>query len=296
MGVQTTVGRFLDDAAEARFRVAFDRAMTDWPEREDRTVETSFGRTAASIARGHGEATPVLLLPGGGSTIAAWAPFAAAWSRDRPVVAIETVWDAGRSVQTKPVRDGADAAAWLDEALAGLGLDDVHVVGFSYGAWVAVNQLAHAPARLRSVTAIEPPGTITGIPWHTWLRMLRMLFGDEEQYRSYLAWVRGGKTPEPAALELLLAGRRDFVQRGTPRPKRLTKAQWRSAKTPLSVLLGGRSRFVPPRAAAVVRRNAPSAHVRVLPHAGHALLVDEPATVIRHVREFLLSNDGPRGA
>ncbi len=293
-GVQATVGRFLDHAAEARFRRAFKRAMAVWPEREDRAIETSFGRTVVSIARGRREATPVLLLPGGGSTIATWGPFASAWSKDRTVVAVDTIWDAGRSVQTKPVRDSTEVAAWLDETLTGLSLDDVHVVGFSYGAWVALNQLAHSPTRLRSVTAIEPPGTITGIPWRTWLRMLRALSGDQEQYRSYLAWVRGGRMPEPQALELLLASKREFVQRGTPRPKRLTKAQWRAAETPLTVLLAGRSEFIPARAAGIVRRNVPSAHVKVLPRASHALLVDEPETVVRHVSEFLRSNDGPR--
>lgn len=289
--MRKNVGRFIDDAAEARFKQAFDRAMTSWPTRVDLEITTSFGRTVASTVEGPSDGTPVLLLPGGGSTIAPWGPFAEAWSADRTVIAVDTIWDAGRSVQIKPIPSGIEAAAWLNETLDGLGLEVVHIVGFSYGAWVCVNQLVHDPAKLRSVTAIEPPGTITGLPWRTWAKMLRMLFGDEDQYLSYLAWVRGGKLPESATLDLLMASKREFVQRGTPRPERLTKAQWRTLNTPLSVLLSGRSRFISRRAANIVRRSAPSAQVRVFPQASHALLVDEPDAIIHHVRDFLREHD-----
>lgn len=261
--------------------------MKAWPEHADRFVETSFGSTMVSTTRQAGDATPVVLLQGGGSTAAAWAPFAEAWSRDRLVIAIDTVWDAGRSVQSRPVTDGADAAIWVDETLAGLGVERAHLVGYSYGGWIALNQAVHNPERLLSVTAIEPPGTITGMPIAAWWRMLRMLLGDERQYGSYLSWVRGGRLPESEMLDVLLSARTDFVQRGTPRPRRITKRQWRDLAIPVSVILAGRSRFISSNAAtAILRRDAPQADVEVLREASHAVLVDEPARIIELFRQF----------
>jgi len=287
-----SVGRFKDDASRERFLSAFDRAMAAWPARVDHRVETRFGSTVASTVRDSGDGAPVVLLQGGGSTVAAWAPFVHSWSAARPVIAIDTVWDAGRSIQTRPVADGADAAAWLDEVLAGFGVDHAHLVGYSYGGWLALNQAVHRPERLRSVTAIEPPATITGMPIAAWWRMLRMLFGDERQYRSYLAWVRGGRLPESDMLELLLAAHAGFAQRGSPRPRRLTAEQWSNITIPLSVVLGGRSRFIETSAAvATLRRDASEADVQVMPDASHAVLVDEPDHLIDSVRRFTSHHD-----
>lgn len=281
------VGRFKDDSSRARFLSVFENAMAAWPERVDRLVETSFGSTMVSTTRQAGDAAPVVLLQGGGSTVAAWAPFAEAWSRDRPVIAIDTVWDAGRSIQSRLVTDGADAAIWVDETLAGLGVDHAHLVGYSYGGWIALNQAVQSSERLLSVTAIEPPGTITGMPIGAWWRMLRMLRGDEQQYRAYLSWVRGGRLPDSAMLDVLLSARTDFVQRGTPRPRRITRSQWRDLDTSVSVILAGRSRFISSNAAtAILRRDAPQADVEVLSEASHAVLVDEPRRIIEHFRQF----------
>lgn len=286
------VGRFRSDRSREHFLSAFDAAMAAWPDRVDRQVETSFGTTAVSTTLASGKGQPLVLLQGGGSTVAAWSGFADAWRRDRPVIAIDTVWDAGRSVQARPVTDGADAATWLDETLAGLKLDHAHVVGYSYGAWIALNQAVMAPSRVLSVTAIEPPGTITAMPPRALWRMVRMLAGDDRQYREYLSWVRGGRLPESAMLDVLLAARADFLQRGSPRPRRLSAAQWRGVRTPMMVALGGRSRFIPSRAAvSVLRRRAEQAEVHVLADSSHAVLVDEPEFVVDSVRGFVQRHD-----
>lgn len=286
------VGTFRSAETRANFLQAFDTAMAPWPDRTDQRVETSFGSTVASTTRGSGGGDPLVLLQGGGSTIAAWAQFADAWRHERPVVAIDTVWDAGRGRQRRPVLTGADAAIWLDETLSALAIDTAHIVGYSYGGWVALNQAVECPSRLLSVTAIEPPGTLTRIPLRAWWRMGAMLLGGEQQYRRYLGWVRGGQLPDSSMMEVMVSARRDFDQRGSPRPRVLSTEQWRSIRTPHAIVLGARSRFVPTRAAtAVVRRDSPRAQLRVLPDAGHAALVDEPGVVIEAVRDFADCHD-----
>ena len=73
-----------------------------------------------------------------------------------PVYAVDTIGDVGRSQQTEPVRDGAAMSEWLDAVLDGLRADRVHLVGLSYGGWIALNQACRSSDRLASVTVVDP--------------------------------------------------------------------------------------------------------------------------------------------
>src|SRR5207245_1561746 len=84
----------------------------------------------------------------------------AALSASHPVYAIDTITDPGRSSQSAPVRNGEDLAAWLAEVLDALHLDRVHLVGLSYGGWLALNQAHRSSNRIASVTAVDPVGAL----------------------------------------------------------------------------------------------------------------------------------------
>ncbi|QIY76119.2 alpha/beta fold hydrolase [Streptomyces sp. RLB1-33] len=99
-----------------------------------------------------------------------WYPNTRALSADRPVYAIDTPGDPGRSVQREPIHQPERAAQWLDETLAGLGLDRVHLVGSSYGGWLALNQAHRRPDRLASVTLLDPGGLEkVGLRFFVWI-------------------------------------------------------------------------------------------------------------------------------
>ncbi|MFV0533740.1 MAG: alpha/beta fold hydrolase, partial [Cumulibacter sp.] len=164
---------------------------------------------------------PLVLLQGDGSTAAIWTNLAATWTQNRPITAIDTIWDAGRGLQPAPIPDGAHAAAWLAEVVDGLGYDCFHLLGYSYGAWLALEFASRHSDRLHTCTAIEPPAAIAPIPLTAWWRILRMIVGGERAFRSYLSWVRGGVLPDAASLELLLSAQRDFTPRGSPPPRAL---------------------------------------------------------------------------
>lgn len=285
------VGRFRDNEAEERFGRLLRSAMATWPAHRDRTVNTSFGVTAFTETVDSGEGAPLVLLQGGSSTPALWAELARGWSHDRPVIAIDTIWDAGRGIQCRAVPDGAASVTWLNDVLDGIGYGRVHLLGYSYGGWLALEYAAAHSERLLSTTAIEPPMAITGMPLCAWWRMMRMLVGGERAFRSYLSWVRGGGLPSGEALELLVSAQTDFVRRGSPRPRRLTDEDWQRIVSPLMILLGVDSKLVPARAAAHASERSRDADVHVIPHAGHAVPTDQPATIAALVRDFLARVD-----
>lgn len=292
------VGRFRSAQARGRFLEQLNAVLESWPERTDLSVETSFGTTAYSSispsgpsALGESSVAPLVLLQGGNSTVAGWSKLIGPWSRTRPVIAIDTVWEAGRSVQLAPMNNGELVAQWFDEVIDAVGLESLHLVGYSYGAWAALNQALHASERLVTVTAIDPPGAITGIPLRAWARLIRLMRGGQEEALDFLAWVRNGELPPPPMRELLLSSTLDFVKRGSPPPKKLRADDWADITVPSQLIIAGNSQFVPRRALRTLRRHAPGIDVHVLDGIGHAVLSDAPEATVSIVEEFISKFD-----
>ncbi len=87
---------------------------------------------------GAGSADPaairVVLLPGRTSGVPMWAYNLPDFAAARNTYALDALGDAGESVQSRPIRDAADQADWLDQVLAQLPVRSVHLVGHSSAA------------------------------------------------------------------------------------------------------------------------------------------------------------------
>ena len=281
------VSAFTSEKAEARFRVAYQRIFARlWPtDTVAVDLPTAYGTTRAYRLGGDG--VPFVLLPGSAGNSLMWHTQLNRLRRDRPVIAIDPVGEPGGSVQTAPIENGADWARWLDEVLAGLGVGQAHLVGCSYGGWVALQHELHSPGRMASITLLDPGG-----------------FGRIT--RRFLAWIIAGGlaalTPGPirsfAARPLRNAALRDDevtglmkatfgFRRRLPLPPELTDEELRRVTVPVLVLLGERSQMYD--ASAVAKRIGevmPMGVAEVVPVAGHDLPVHSPDLVAERTAEF----------
>src|SRR4051794_38303290 len=151
-----SLGRWRGTRGVRRCRDLEDALWADHPA-EAIDVPTRFGPTRAYHWPGCG--VPLVLLHGGVCTSVVWQPFAAARG-DRDVYALDLMGDVGRTEQRAPLRDADDLASWLDDALAGLDLDRVHLVGHSLGGMVALNTAIRRPERLASLVVFDPGGVV----------------------------------------------------------------------------------------------------------------------------------------
>lgn len=142
---------------EAAFRaLVADLARELWdPLPESTSVTTSFGEVVVHRTQS-GDRLPVLLLPGFGAPALMYRRELVRAIHGRPVVLVETVGDVGPSVQTAPIRTADDEAAWVAELLDGLGIDRAHLVGTSFGGWLALNLALRCPERVQAVVGVEP--------------------------------------------------------------------------------------------------------------------------------------------
>ncbi|MGP3923471.1 alpha/beta fold hydrolase [Streptomyces sp. 8N616] len=278
MGAGTHMGSFIGDEARARFLAAYDRAMEYWPgPRRQRDIPTRVGTTRV-YGYGESDGIPLVLLHGQNATPAVWASSVAAFARDHPVLAIDRVGEPGYSTQTAPIRTADEMADWLEEVLEGLGVDRAHLVGLSYGGWVALNQATRSPGRLASVTLAEPVRALAPLrPGFVLGAVAAMVSGSEGFRRRWFDRLVGdpGETAEAAEAQarVALEAMHGFRGRLIP-PQRIRDEELRSVTTPVLLLLGGDSRATDARRAqARARRLLPAARIEVAPGAGHAIPV-----------------------
>lgn len=262
----------------------YDTAMADLPPHKTMDVATSFGSVRAYRFEGPGRGAPVVLLPGRNASTPMWAGNIPSLMRQRTVISIDLLGEAGMSVQDKPHGGAEDEARWLDDALAGLGLDGVHLLGVSVGGWTATNCAIRMPDRIASVTLLDPVMTFARIPLKAILASL-LLFpaGVPAALRHrVLSWISGGADADDTVTEaaLISAAAKEFVI-AKPMPKLFTDAQLRSLALPVLALIAGRSVMLDPAdAAARARGLLPRGQVEVWPEASHAIngeYIDEVA-------------------
>ncbi|MBT2457770.1 alpha/beta fold hydrolase [Streptomyces sp. ISL-86] len=296
--VPADVGRYVSEELRERYFAACDAVYALAPAADSETdIETSFGTThvyrygpADPAAAGR---TPVVLVHGAGANSAMWYPNLADLSAQRPVYAIDTLGEPGRSVQHTPIHQPERSAQWLDEVLAGLGLDRVHLVGSSYGGWLSLNQAHRGPGRLASVTLLDPGGLEkTGARFFAWIFIsLLATIAPKPVRRRAAAWLDQPVliVPELRAM-IMLSVRAYRIRRPTPLP--LTEDELRTIRTPMYVLLGEHSLLVhPERQRERVPRLVPGATVEIIGNTGHGPQIDHAHETNTRMLRFMDSVD-----
>jgi pimeloyl-ACP methyl ester carboxylesterase len=295
---QPDVGRFVSDAWRARYFAACEAVYAlGAPASWEGDVETSFGTTHVyrydpedPAAR---ERTPLVLVHGAGSCSAMWYPNTPALSAERPVYAIDTPGDPGRSVHRAPLHEPERAAQWLDETLAGLGLDRVHLLGSSYGGWLVLNQAYRAPERLASVTLLDPGGLEkVGLRFFVWIfASLFATFAPRALRPRLASWLEQPVLVVPELRTMIRTGVRAYrIRRPVPQP--LTDAELGAVRTPLYLVLGRRSLLVhPDRQVERVPRLIPGARAEIISRTGHGPQIDHAELTNRKMLDFMNAAD-----
>jgi pimeloyl-ACP methyl ester carboxylesterase len=290
------VGRYVSDAWRDRYFAACEAVYAlGAPALAEQDVETSFGTThvyrygpADPAAQSR---TPIVLVHGAGSCSAMWYPNTPDLSADRPVYALDTPGDPGRSVQRAPLHQPEHAAQWLEETLTGLGLDRVHLVGTSYGGWLALNQAHRRPDRLASVTLLDPGGLEkVGLRFFVWIFISLFATSAPKAVRPRLAaWLEQPVLVVPELRTMIRTAVRAYrIRRPAPLP--LSDDELSTIRTPLYLVLGKRSLLVhPQRQVERLPRVIPGARAEIISGTGHGPQIDHAEEINRRMLDFMAS-------
>jgi pimeloyl-ACP methyl ester carboxylesterase len=196
-----------------------------------------------------------------------------------------------RLARNWPIAGSEDNAAWLDETLAGLRLDAVHLVGHSYGGWLALNQAVYCPGRPRSITLVDPGG-LQKVPMAFFIQLLAGALAMVAPRRARpwiarkLALQALFDAPDQLAPIRIAAASFRGARPEAARP--FDEDELRSTRVPVQLLLAGRSSLLHPqpaphRACELI----PHVRAEIVPDASHGLPLEQPVLVSQRILDFL---------
>jgi pimeloyl-ACP methyl ester carboxylesterase len=265
-------GSWASEAAREKFMAAYERAFARWPQpNEEFDLETATATTRVHAYRPHRDGTSVVLLSGAGFNASMWYPHVAALAENHPVYGVDMPGDPNPSVARAPMTAPESCAAWLDDLLSQLSERPAHLVGASYGGWVAMNQALRAPGRVASITLLDPAGlTKLDARFWWWLNISGLASLTPLPVRRRLGrWLDNPALLERELMTLMWAGIRGY--RMEPKfPAILTDGQLGAIGVPVLLITGARSALITPAQARDRAARMPDAEVAIVPGShGH---------------------------
>ena len=268
------------------FAAAYEAVLAAWPEVEARDVSSTYGTTRV-LSAGPAGAPPLVLLPGGGATATVWFANVTALARRFRVHALDLPGNPGYTLVS--VRNADELCGWLDGVL-GIADAPVALVGHSYGGWVALTYVLHAPHRVRRLGLLDPTQCFGGFAPAYLLHALPVLLRPSRRTAgALLRWETRGRALDPAWSRLHgLAAEQPSTGRLVTRP-RPSADRLRALRLPTLVLLAERSRAHDvAKVGATARRLLPDVTVTVLPDTTHHSLPLHPAGEVACALESFL--------
>ncbi len=204
-------------------------------------------RAYAWIPEGRSDTTPVVLLPGRSSAAPMWGDNLPHYIEHRTVYAFDVIGDTGMSEQTVPMRDVGDAARWVDEAMASLDLDRVHLVGHSQGGGLVAAVAVRYPERLASLTLLEPVLTLSSLPLSVVFASIpvSLAFLPESWREAALNEIGGVENeevdPDDPLARMITLGADGYSSSGLPNPGQLTDTELKRLPMPVYVAIASDS-------------------------------------------------------
>lgn len=292
------VGHFRTAQASEDYRAAYEQALALMPT-PTRVLDLT---TSLGIVRVYEwvnpdtPGAPVVLLPGRGSGVPMWSQNLPSLLAERTVYALDAIGDAGLSAQTAPLTSLAHQAVWIDETLAGLGIERAHIVGHSFGAASAASLAVNRPDRVATLTLLEPAFVLRWPPVSTLLWSIPALLPFLPQSWRDAAIARiAGEDPgaidpdDPVARMITLGGTGYSAHLPTPRP--LSDAELQGLGMPVYVGLAGASPITEGAESLAKAELIPEVTAKVWPGTTHSLPMQVAEPLAAELAAFWASHD-----
>jgi pimeloyl-ACP methyl ester carboxylesterase len=277
---------------EVRFSAAYNTILGQWPASfSERNVLTRFGSTHV-IDSGPRDAEPVVLLHGSFGNGMMWHPVATKLNSHYRTYALDTIGDLGKSVPIRMPASRSDYAEWLVDVFDRLQIDKAHIIGASFGGFLALNFALANPGRVKRLALLAPGVPFLGQPAILWgfSSLMAVLYPRPFTVRLLMqeASRRRYEKDDPVVAHRVMGIASLKLRRRWPFKPKFKKNEFGRLKAPTLLLIGDHEILYNSESALrKARRLIPNLEAEIIPDSGHALIRDQPELVYSRIQRFL---------
>jgi pimeloyl-ACP methyl ester carboxylesterase len=234
-----------------------------------------------------GKGEPVLFIHGAGYT-RRWIPLYEKLAQHVDFIAPE-IPGFGETPAPKWFRNFDDLTILLDEFLTRLGLERVHLIGYSMGGWVAAEFAAFYPRRLKSLSLLTPIGL--RLLDHPGVDMFQLSVPELMDRLFKDKAVQAEFTPDPADFDEGIHLYSEFAAAArliwAPRYNLALERRLQRLTCPTLVVRAEEDRLVPNEMAEKYAEILPNCRLEQIPETGHELCLERPTPLAAVLNRFI---------
>lgn len=295
-----TIGKWRSLEKQQKYANAYKDALQKMPRAEAFKIKTSFGQVQVYCWKNdnknkHKGQHPILLLPGKSSGTPMWYANISDFYKDRTVYAFDALGDAGLSEQSSPIQNNFDQAKWINETVEKLSLSKSHIVGHSFGGWLAANYASSFSKKVASLILIEPVFTFQMIKFIILLKSIpyNMRFLPKKWRQGLLKEISGSPnidTSDPVA-RMIDHGANYYLSK-LPAPKMVTEEQLKKWDFPVYVAFADNSGVHDSfKAIEVAKKNVKYLTAKVWKNSTHSLPMEYSEELDNEIIKFIEKNE-----
>ena len=295
----SSIGYWRTPKGQSDYMKTYQEAMTLLPS-PSRTldVSTSYGtvRVYEWSTPATRSAPPIVLVPGRSASVPMWANNLPDFVAKHTVYAMDTLGDAGMSVQTAKIENGTNQAAWLHEVLASLNVTNFHIIWHSLGGWAAANYATRYPEKVASLILLEPVFVFQGMKTELILKTIpaSIPFLPKSWRESMLKEIGGVSEldlNDPVA-RMIAEGTEYYALKLPSLPEQISPEQLQTWKMPTYVAMGSKSvMHDSEKAVAIAQSNIKQVQAKNWSGGTHSLPMDFSREIDAEIIAFIAAND-----